>query len=162
MNYSEPLSQQVFIFIRAFGSGFIIGVIYDLIFTLRSLISSKKSAIIFQDILFGIISSVFSFFFMVLFNNGIVRLNLIIAEALGAVVFHFALGKGISSAIIGVGDSIRKIVKTIFYPVVWLEKKTTQIFVGVKEKISSGITKLRNKKIKKGLTPSECEAELPE
>ena len=38
-------------------------------------------------------ASVISFFFMVLYNSGQIRLNLMLAELFGGLAFHFSLGK---------------------------------------------------------------------
>ncbi len=92
MNYSEPLSNQIYRFVLALGFGIIMGVVYELFVGIRVIITEKKGAIIFQDLLFGAVFSVVSFFFMLVYNEGAVRLNLIVAQFAGLWVFHLTFG----------------------------------------------------------------------
>lgn len=92
MSYTEPLSNQIYRFILAVGFGIILGIIYEVIVLLRTIISRKKAAVITQDIIFSIIASILSFFFMLVYNEGVVRLNLIFAEGVGLYAFHLAFG----------------------------------------------------------------------
>lgn len=140
MNYSLPLSQQIVVFVKAAGSGIVIGIIYDLIYTLRVLISEKRKWIVFQDVLFGVIATMVSFFFMVIFNSGIVRFNLVAAQAVGAAAFHFTVGRTLSETAISIGDTIKKLLSKGFYPLIFLKKKAEllagTILLKIRQKIA--------------------------
>lgn len=116
MTYTEPLFNQISRFAVSVGFGFIICILYFNIFFIRKVISDKKSAVIVQDVVFGIITTIMSFFYMVIYNNGEARLNLLIGEITGAVVFYFALGKYIVAYIEKTAVLIRKIVLNILLP----------------------------------------------
>lgn len=138
MNYSEPLSNQVLIFIRGIGFGVILGFIYELFCVLRSLLSDKKLAYVVCDVLFGITAALMSFFFMVLYNDGIVRLNLMASQLIGAVAFHFASGKYLARPLISFSANIRKLIGVIFFPLSFMGKK-------IKETLLKTALKLKNK-----------------
>lgn len=116
MNYSEPLSNQIIVFIRCVGLGVLLGFLFEVFSVLRALLSDKKWAYVLCDISFSLIATVISFFFMVLYNSGIVRLNLIAAQLLGGVAFHLTAGKYLIKPLIYFGEKLRKLVLLIFYP----------------------------------------------
>ncbi len=95
MIYSEPLFNQISRFVSSIGFGFVICVLYVVLVVLRSVISDKRWAIITQDIVFGVLTTVLSFFFMVLYNNGEVRWNLVFGEVLGGGVLYYTCGRHI-------------------------------------------------------------------
>ena len=141
MTYAEPLSNQVLMFIRSIGPGVLIGFIYDVIFTFFRTFSNKRPVIIAADLIFSIIATLISFFYMIIYNSGIVRLNIIIAEILGAVAFHYTMGQYMAKPASLVAKFIGKIAEFIFYPVSFLYGK-----------IKQSVSKLDLKKPQKGST----------
>lgn len=107
MTYSEPLSNQLYRFILALGFGIILGIIYEIIVLIRTLVSERKGAIIAQDIVFSIIFSVMSFFFMLIYNEGEIRLNLIFAQLLGIVTFHITVAGRITKSVEKIRNKLR-------------------------------------------------------
>ena len=128
MNYSEPLYQQIFVFFKAIGSGIIIGLFYDVAETIQKIISDKRNVVIAKDLLFSFFASVFSFFFMVLYNNGKARLNLLIAQFLGAFVFHVCLGKYLSKPIYKIGLCFKRLLFVLLSPFVKIYKRIAVLF----------------------------------
>ncbi len=124
MNYREPLSDQVLIFISSIGPGVLIGFMYDVIFSFFRAFGNKKAIIITADLCFSVLATLLSFFYMVVFNSGTVRLNMIIAQLIGAVTFHYTLGKYIAKPVTMIGNFCGKVIGFIFYPVVLLARKT--------------------------------------
>lgn len=116
MNYSEPLISQVIIFCRAIGCGILLGVLYGVISFIRMLFGERKGIYIIFDTAFFIIASFVSFFFMVLYNSGQVRLNLMLAELAGGTAFHFSVGKYILERCSVYFDFIRKILSLLLSP----------------------------------------------
>ena len=152
MTYAEPLSNQVLMFIRSVGPGVLIGFIYDVIFTFFRTFSNKRPVIIAADLTFSIITTLISFFYMVIYNSGIVRLNIIIAEILGAVAFHFTMGQYMAKPISLIAKTIGKIAEVIFYPVSFLYGKIKQSVskLGLKKRQKDSTKKkvpLKEKKI---------------
>ncbi len=93
MSYSEPLINQVRVFLLSIGMGVPVCLIYIVLKSIFAFFGKKKQAIYASDILFCSLSTFVSFFFMVFYNNGMVRLHLIIGEAVGFFVFYFSVGK---------------------------------------------------------------------
>lgn len=124
MNYSEPLINQVVVFFRSVGAGIILGIIYSVINIIRAVFGERKSVYVFFDLAFFIIASFISFFFMVLYNSGQVRFNLMLGEAAGALSFYYSLGIYIVRTAKKYTDAVKKSVAVIISPVVKLLKKS--------------------------------------
>lgn len=134
MSYNQPLSNQVIVFAFGVGFGVLLGVLYEIFSVLRMLLSDKKWAYILCDTLFSLIGTVLSFFFMVLFNSGVVRLNLIVAQLTGGLVFHFSLGKYLIKPLLFIAEKIRKLILLIMFPLRFLWKKLKKVILIFKEK----------------------------
>ena len=83
MTYSEPLINQVRVFLLSIGVGVPLCFLYILMQSIVAFLGERKWVIYTSDIIFSAVSAFISFFFMVFYNNGRVRLHLIIGEALG-------------------------------------------------------------------------------
>lgn len=116
MNYSEPLIKQIIVFFRAIGCGIIIGIVYEAVTALRILFGEKTRVYYFFDILFSLLASVISFFFMVLYNSGQVRLNVILAEVFGAVAFHLSLGRYMEEYLSRLIIFLKGLIRKTLYP----------------------------------------------
>lgn len=113
MSYTEPLINQIYRFVLAVGFGIIMGVLYELFVGARTLFTEKKWAIITQDISFSAVFAVLSFFFMLIYNEGVVRLNLIVAQVLGLYTFHITFGKKIVRPVRNLRRKLSKKVKKL-------------------------------------------------
>ena len=137
MTYVEPLSNQVLIFIRSIGPGVIIGILYDVIFSFFRAISTKRFMIITADLIFSIAATLISFFYMVIYNSGQVRLNIIIAQFIGAVAFHVTMCKYVAKITTFIARLIGKTIGWISYPFTLISRKITAKLTGTKEKIKN-------------------------
>lgn len=93
MIYSVSSSVQISNFLSAIGLGFILGIIYYIIEFVRKTISIKRTAVILQDILFSLVTSLLEFVFMQIYTDGEVRLDLILASAVGFAILCLSVGK---------------------------------------------------------------------
>lgn len=93
MSYTEPLINQIYRFALSLGFGVIMSVVYEILSCFFLLISVRKTAVFIRDVLFSVLFTVMSFFFMLVYNEGVVRLNIIIGQLLGLTVFHITCGK---------------------------------------------------------------------
>jgi len=155
MTYTEPLFNQISRFVTSVGFGFIICILYFVLFFIRKAISDKKCAVIIQDIIFGVTATVMSFFYMVIYNNGEVRFNLLIGEITGAVVLYFTVGKYIIIFLEKTAAVIRKIVESILLPL-------NLYFIAFRtfcKKAKINIIERKNKKQEKTKNNSEKEPE---
>lgn len=146
MNYSDPLISQVTVFFRSVGAGIILGLIYDVLCFIRMIFGERKSIYVTFDIIFALTASVVSFFFMVLYNTGQVRFNLMLGELFGGLAFHLSLGRYILSVAQKYIDAIRKAVAFLLSPIKKITLKTVEKIKG----------KLKNHKI------TDLEAEKPQ
>lgn len=150
MNYSEPLVSQVIIFCRAVGCGIILGVLYDAVSFVRMLFGERKSFYVFFDTLYFLIASLVSFFFMVLYNSGQVRFNLMLGELFGGAAFHLSLGKYVLGRCYIHLSRIRKFLSFIAKPFVKASVKIkaffTKAFISKGKKTPAEENKEKNKK----------------
>ncbi len=116
MTYSEPLFNQISRFATSVGFGFVICILYYTVLFIRKIFSEKRCAVLIQDIFFGITATIMSFFYMIIYNNGEVRLNLLIGEITGAAVLYCISGKYIVPLIEKTALIIRKLVITVTLP----------------------------------------------
>ncbi len=124
MNYSDPLISQVTVFFRSVGAGIILGIIYSALSFLRMVFGEKKSVYITFDIIFAVTASVVSFFFMVLYNTGQVRFNLMVGELAGGLAFHLSIGRYFLSVMQKYINAIRKTVAFLLSPIKKIADKT--------------------------------------
>ena len=124
MRYTQPLSDQVLIFISSIGPGILIGFLYDVIFSFFRTFGNKKTLTITSDLLFSLAASLLSFFYMVIYNSGTVRLNIVIAQLIGAVAFHYTLGRYLSKPVEFIAKILTKLIKAIAFPFKLIFKKS--------------------------------------
>ena len=135
MRYTQPLSDQVLIFISSIGPGVLIGFLYDVIFLFFRTFGNKKALTITADLLFSLAASLLSFFYMVIYNSGTVRLNIIVAQLIGAVAFHYTLGRYLSKPVEFIAKLLTKLIKALAYPFVVIYKKSAGYAMKICRKI---------------------------
>ena len=117
MNYSEPLSNQLSVFLSGVGFGFILCALYVAVKLLSRVFGKGKTAVMISDAVFVLSATVISFFFMIMINNGEVRFNLIIAQATGGIVIYFTVGRYILRLLYPLCDLIHSVMSKLLYPV---------------------------------------------
>lgn len=117
MNYSQPLINQVSSFLTSVGFGFVMCLLYMSVRLVFRLISKKNWAVIAGDGAFVLLGSFVSFFFMVISNEGQVRLNLILGQAFGGGVMYFALGRFVMRYLFKLCDLLHRVILNLLYPV---------------------------------------------
>ena len=142
MSYSEPLSNQIRVFFLSVGVGVFICLLYIAVQSLFALFGKSNRVYYFADGVFSVLFAFVSFFFMVLYNSGRVRLHLILGEALGFFVFYFSVGKYLHSALERLTVLIRKTVGIILLPV---RSVLRHFIIGMRE-IRDSLVRLKDKK----------------
>ena len=127
MRYTEPLSNQVLMFISSIGPGVIIGLLYDVIFSFFSKLGKNTATTIVGDVLFSLIATMISFFYMVVYNNGTVRLNIIVAQIIGAVAFHITMGKYVAEIVGFAAILMGKVIAIVSSPLTFVLRKIRQV-----------------------------------
>lgn len=116
MSYSEPLINQLKVFFLSIGVGFLICVLYISIHSFFRVLGERRSAIYLADGVFCFITALLSFLFMVLYNNGRVRLHLFIGEAVGFFALYLTAGKRLLLLLSAFADKINSIFGFLFKP----------------------------------------------
>lgn len=108
MTYSEPLINQIYRFFLAVGFGVLMGIFYEALGIVKTILFLGRKTGIAIDFIFSVIFTVLSFFFMLVYNEGEVRANLVLAQLAGIYVFHISVGKKISEPFIALKGKIVK------------------------------------------------------
>lgn len=116
MSYTEPLFNQISRFLMSMGFGFVLCIIYLIFSFLRMLCGEKRWMYILYDTLFGITATVLSFFFMLIYNNGQVRLNLVVGQLIGGAVLYFTLGRRLIKPMTALSKLVRGVLKIVLMP----------------------------------------------
>lgn len=104
MSYSEPLVNQFYRFVLSVGFGVLMALFYEILSCVFLLLSGGKKAIFMRDILFSVVFTVMSFFFMLVYNEGEIRFNLIFGQLMGLAAFHITFGKMIQMPFLKIAD----------------------------------------------------------
>ncbi len=118
MSYSEPLINQPRVLLLSVGVGALLCVFYITIQAVFRILGEGKLSYYLADGLFCVIFALVSFFFMVLYNNGRVRLHLILGEGAGFFAFYFSVGKYLYSFTVGIVKSARQVTDFLSKPLV--------------------------------------------
>ena len=97
MSYTEPLINQIYRFLLSLGFGVLMSLFYEILSCLFLIVSNGKKSVFARDIIFSVVFTVLSFFFMLVYNEGVVRFNLIFGHLSGLAVFHLTFGKMIQA-----------------------------------------------------------------
>lgn len=117
MSYMEPLPQQLLNFCLFFGFGFLDGFLLKLIeFIRRIIIEENRKAIIVQDIIYSVISTVAFFVFLLTYADGVFRFNLLFSASVGMASFLLTLGKRTEVILNKISNILRKTVSIVFLP----------------------------------------------
>jgi len=94
MVYLLDLSHQTRLFLLSLGLGFAFGLLYDVFRVVRLIIAPKRTGayLLVQDILYSIVCTVFSFYFFLAIEDGMLRGYCILGMILGWLVYYFSLG----------------------------------------------------------------------
>ena len=86
------VARETVIFLLSCLVGAWIGVVYDAFRIIRIAFPHGKWAVFIEDVIFVLISAVFTFFFSVKFLNGFFRVFVVAGEILGFVIYYFTIG----------------------------------------------------------------------
>lgn len=85
------VTQPVLIFLESCALGFLLGAFYDVFRILRLSFPHPKVLVFVEDVLYFFLITVFSFIFVLMQNNGILRAFLLLGLLLGAILYFFTL-----------------------------------------------------------------------
>lgn len=116
MSYSEPLINQLRVFFLSVGVGFTLCIVYITVHGLFRLLGKKRWVTYIADGLFCFITAFVSFFFMVLYNNGRVRLHLFLGEVVGFFSLYLSAGRYILALLVGLSTKINAVLLFLLRP----------------------------------------------
>jgi|GEM_PF-2809081 len=85
--------QQLVMLMQSGGVGFLLGATYDLFFAVGRVRRSARSAVFVKDILFCLLSAVFTFYFSLMITDGQLHPLLFLGIALGMVAERGSVGR---------------------------------------------------------------------
>ena len=103
------LTQQFSVFFGAIVLGACFGVLYDLFRIIRMVFFKSFTAVFIEDVLFWIVVTIVTIFYTILFNNGELRLSLIITGTIGFLVYYFTLGRLVFKIFLTLFNVLKKI-----------------------------------------------------
>ena len=121
------LTQQIQVFFGAILLGAAFGVVYDIFRIIRLVVLKSSVAVFVEDILFWIIVTITTFFFTILFNNGELRLSLIISETVGFLIYYLTLGRVVFKCFSAVFKAISEIIAKTYKKIRKIFKKRCKI-----------------------------------
>lgn len=128
--YIQGMAQQTQVFMLSVGFGFLLGLVYEIVRFVRAVFSHSRTAVIIQDILFSIICTLLSFFFLLCIDDGKLRMYPYLGMIMGFAIWYFTLGipvsailKRLSAFLHGILKSFAVLAKRIFKKDVKILKK---------------------------------------
>jgi len=143
--YSFEQSQQLNLFLLSLGAGFILGIVYDILRTIRLTFFKGKVAIFIFDILYFLIFSFLTFLFFLAVNKGEFRAYMILGEILGFVFYYLSFGIVAKSFTDKFVLIFHKVLKTVFKIISAPFLLLFKVFSKFKGFFSEKIKKLRQK-----------------
>lgn len=92
-SFTNSFAGQGQLFLQALLLGACMAAVYDLLKIYRQLFGGGTVALFIQDVLFFSVCGFVTFIFMLVFNNGQVRIFAIAAQLAGAVIYRLSLGR---------------------------------------------------------------------
>lgn len=123
MEYIQGLSTQTSLFLYSLGFGFLLGILYDVFRTVRMIISNGKGFVIFMDVLYFFVCGVLSFFFILVVDEGKLRIYTLLGEALGFAVYYFSLGAVAIKISAAAVKRIKWLFSLVFKPIKFVLRK---------------------------------------
>lgn len=151
--YSFEQSEQLKLFLLSLGAGFILGIVYDILRTIRLTFTKGKALIFIFDILYFVIFALVTFLFFLATNKGEFRSYMIFGEILGWIFYYLSFGiaaKSFTDAFVSVVHKffslIYKIIsapfRLIFKVTSKIKSKFSQFFKKVQKKTQKNRKKL--------------------
>ena len=90
--YSFEQSEQLKLFLLSLGAGFVLGILYDILRTIRLTFTKSKKVIFIFDILYFVLFGFDTFIFFLATNKGEFRSYMVFGEVLGWIFYYLSFG----------------------------------------------------------------------
>ncbi|MBO5230802.1 MAG: spore cortex biosynthesis protein YabQ [Clostridia bacterium] len=126
MEYIQGLTAQTQIFLYSLGFGFLLGILYDVFRTLRTVISNSRGFVLFMDLLYFAVCAFLIFCFNMVVAGGQIRIYIALGELLGWLIYYFSFGAIAIKACNAVSAFVKRFFGIIFKPVKMIIRKIGQ------------------------------------
>lgn len=109
MEYIQGIPSQTALFLLSIGFGFLLGLLYDVFRTLRLALSDAKGFVFAMDFIYFAACGILSFFFLLVKDEGRLRIYTLSGEALGWMIYYFSLG----AVVMRFSDTLVRLLKRV-------------------------------------------------
>ncbi|MBQ3151602.1 MAG: spore cortex biosynthesis protein YabQ [Clostridia bacterium] len=144
MTYLGTISEQVTLFFKTCGFGFLLGALYEVFRVLRRLLTGGRF-ILLWDLLYSITASVTGFLFLLSYGNGKLRLYIVIGMIIGFSVYYLTLGTSVSRCVDAAIGIVMQIIKVISKPFISILNYIRTLFVCFGRRFKIFLKKVKKK-----------------
>ncbi|MBR2868572.1 MAG: spore cortex biosynthesis protein YabQ [Clostridia bacterium] len=127
MEYLHGISFQVSRFFYSLGFGFLLGILYDVFRIVRLAVSDAKPFVAVMDFLYFFVCGILSFFFVLVTDEGNLRIYTVLGEVLGWMIYYFSFGVLAMRVSAVAVSGIRRLIRLIFRPFAFIFGKIVQL-----------------------------------
>lgn len=135
------MAEQVSVFWKALWLGMILGCLYDFFRITRLAFLLSSLFVLMEDLLFFLLSSLILFNFLLQSNQGQIRYFILVGVVFGWAAYYFTLGRLVMGLAARCIHLIKKLLKLLFSPLLWVRRQIANRGLVLKQKISN----LKNK-----------------
>ena len=155
------VTDQALLFLIFIVNGIIIGLLFDFFRILRRSFKTKDFITYIEDILFWVLTGLLLLYSIFTFNNGEIRLYMLIGAILGCIIYMLSISNFIvkinTKIIISLKNILSKIINIIFIPFKFiikffrniLKKPISFIFINISQTIKNLFKNSKNTNDKK-------------
>lgn len=127
MEYIHGLLTQGRMFLFSLGFGFLLGFLYDFFRFFRLLVNRSRGFTVFADIFYFLLSTLLTFFFLLVLDGGRVRLYSLGGELAGFLIYYFSFGVIAGAVFERISNALKSIFAVILLPVKFLFTKNNKV-----------------------------------
>ncbi len=153
------VTNQAYLFLIFIINGILIGLLFDFFRISRKVIDTSDLITYFEDILFWILTGVIVLYSIFVFNNGELRLFMLLGILIGAVIYMLCISSYIIKINIKIINLLKKFFGIVIIPIQFIFKTLQKIFfkpitflfINIRKSSTNFTTKIQNnfKKMKK-------------
>jgi hypothetical protein len=144
MEYIQGLDGQISVFLHSLGIGFLLGVFYDAVCLVRTVLPGGRRTVFVTDIIYSIVCAFASFCFVLVLNDGRTLLYILTAQLLGWIAERLSLGAAAKHLGLLVSSTLLRIKSALIKRFCALKEKIPKKISPDKEK--DGIMSNKNEK----------------
>lgn len=148
------LVEETILFFKACILGFVLGILFDAFRIFRMTVKCSNVFVFIQDIIYFALITFITFMFLLSYNDGKLRMFILVGELMGSVVYFFSLSIIILKSSKLIINTTKKILSIILRPFIKFFKFINSKINSLNSKI--GIKTKKNKIFKKFSLKSMC------